>query len=433
MVSQDPSGSNPRINMDTPPGKRGTPSANSKGKALVMACAALCLLAVGVGIGWMIRDSAGTRSMSPVATPAMTPRPGPASTPAPAPAALPVSNPAPPPPPPPPPAPVPTPTGVIKDPALDTALRKLLSLPLDHPIQAADLLRLNTLDVANRNISSLAGLEQTVNIEVLNVSGNPISDADLDVIAKFPLMYNLIITECPRITDAGMLRLGGLHRVHILWLSYLKIQGPGLQIVRNMRELKQLYINFTQVTDEWIAPVAELPELDILMIRGASHLTDAALRSLSASRSIRHLSAGEIQGITDAGIAELGRMRQLQSLELYRLDNVTANGYRLLKACPMLEELQIGGSQQVTDDVIVALAEFPALRVLQIQGRTSLTPASFHHVARLSRLKLLLLPAGTCAPGELEQLQKAMPACTIKEVPPQYTWPHILEPGIKTW
>ncbi len=331
------------------------------------------------------------------------------------------------------PTPGPATTGLIKDPRLDAALRNTLSIPPERPIQGADLQSLDILDIPNLGIASLSGLEHAANLEVLNVSGNPIGDKDLDIIARFPLMHNLMITECPEITDEGMLRLRGLNRVHILWLSYLKIQGPGLDIVRNMRELKQVYVNFTRITDEWLEPVADLPDLDILMIRGAPRLTDASLRIISRSRSILHLSAGQINGITDAGMAELPRMRQLQSLEIYRLDNVTVKGYQALKACPSLEEIQIGDTLQVNDDVILALAEYPALRVLQIQGKTSLSPAALQHVTKLSRLKLLVLPEGSCNPGEIEQLKRDMPGCSIKFLPPQYTWPHILEEGVKTW
>lgn len=64
---------------------------------------------------------------------------------------------------------------VIKDDALDAALREALGHPLGF-LTRADLLMLSSLDISNLNIKNLSGLEYCTNLTFLDASGNPISN-----------------------------------------------------------------------------------------------------------------------------------------------------------------------------------------------------------------------------------------------------------------
>ena len=73
-----------------------------------------------------------------------------------------------------------TPVVHIADFNLKAAIRETLGKSGYGPITRTDIARLSTLDVSNRNIRDLIGLEFATNLTTLNLTGNPLSSAAIN-------------------------------------------------------------------------------------------------------------------------------------------------------------------------------------------------------------------------------------------------------------
>lgn len=65
---------------------------------------------------------------------------------------------------------------IIEDLNLRTAIKETLGLVEDYEITENELLKLKTIDISNRNITSLSGLEKAYNLRSINGDNNNISD-----------------------------------------------------------------------------------------------------------------------------------------------------------------------------------------------------------------------------------------------------------------
>jgi hypothetical protein len=113
-----------------------------------------------------------------------------------------------------------------------------------------------------------------------------------------------------RIVEAGGLYTGG----GLLFMPEATTDGD-LADLCELRHLKQLDLEGTQVTDNGLRTVSGLSRLEWLDI-DATEITDKGLRHLEAMRNLRHLSVTQCPNITDTGVAEL--QRALPKCKIYR-------------------------------------------------------------------------------------------------------------------
>jgi hypothetical protein len=72
----------------------------------------------------------------------------------------------------------------------ESQIRNLLSIPKDQWIKISDLMTIKELDLSNKGIKNLDGLQYFLNLEKLNISNNPIIDTRL--IDKLPRLKVLV-------------------------------------------------------------------------------------------------------------------------------------------------------------------------------------------------------------------------------------------------
>ena len=124
-------------------------------------------------------------------------------------------------------------------------------------------------------------------------------------------------------TDFSFLRFHP--SLHVLLLTSSQITDQQLASLGQVTELHQLYVDGNpQITDAGGAHLHPLNRLTLLHLGGAS-VTDACVESLPALTMLetRHLND---TGLTDNGLAVLGKMRQLQVLDITRCPRITAAG-----------------------------------------------------------------------------------------------------------
>jgi hypothetical protein len=116
----------------------------------------------------------------------------------------------------------------------------------------------------------------------VRLSGRPVKDADLAVLAKLPRLRRLDLSFT-RVTDAGLPRLKGLEVLEALDLSGTEVTGAGLAHLAALPRLAALDLGGTAIGDMDLDRLKDLPALKILVVRGAK-VSEAAAEALRKAR-----------------------------------------------------------------------------------------------------------------------------------------------------
>ena len=144
-------------------------------------------------------------------------------------------------------------------------------------------------------------------ITALLLQGTAVTDAGLAALARFPRLRQLAISQPPvwtkagaaptpspgRITDAGMVHLGGLDSLTTLSLNYLPITDAGLAAIRDLPTLNSLYLHGTRVEGRDLAAAKWLPRLSILYLDNTPFSEDG-IKSLRGATSLQVLSLDRV-------------------------------------------------------------------------------------------------------------------------------------------
>jgi len=160
-----------------------------------------------------------------------------------------------------------------------------------------------------------------------------------------------------------------------------------LTAVRNGAAV-QIQVEAEPLSDSDLQQLAGTEGLRTLQVdHSASRITAAGIQPLAALPNLDHLRLRG-PGIDDAALAEIARLPALRILNVPR-GEFTDDGLRLLKELPQLEQLRFSSSR-VTDVGMRALTEFPALKRLHLMG-VPITGAGLAEIAKIERLESLYI------------------------------------------
>ena len=169
----------------------------------------------------------------------------------------------------------------VPDPNLRAAIREELRLPPGNRITKEDMLRLEGLGAARRDIMLLTGLEHATNLTSLSLWGNPLSE--LAPIANLQSLTYLDVAACSISDTTALSNLRSLRGLNVRFnrivnispvanltnLVSLRLEGNRIADVTplaNLTQLTELYLSDNHIPD--IRPLANLVELETLDIRG---------------------------------------------------------------------------------------------------------------------------------------------------------------------
>jgi Leucine-rich repeat (LRR) protein len=174
------------------------------------------------------------------------------------------------------------------DPNLEDAVREVLTIPTGD-IYRSDLFGIEELQASNRGIINLAGLEYCVNLEILDLEDNLVSDigrlAGLGLLRELRLDHNMLSDVSP---------LSGLSH------------------------LENLYLRDNQIGD--ISPVSGLTNLQLLFFTSNSV---ADISSLSGLASLTYLDAMDNEISDISALSALTRLTTLL-LDYNSITDITA-------------------------------------------------------------------------------------------------------------
>ncbi len=168
--------------------------------------------------------------------------------------------------------------GVIYDPALRTAVESVLGKRAGDIITASDMKKLTVLEVPDRGISVVYGLNFATNLRELNLNGN-----NLRTTAGLNQLHNLTILKLDNNSDG-------------IWLPHLT----------ELTNLKELWLRNNAITD--FTPLSQLTNLETLRLRGNS------MRDISALAGLTNLTSLSVSGNPIEDVTPLSELTELQHL-----------------------------------------------------------------------------------------------------------------------
>jgi Leucine-rich repeat (LRR) protein len=277
---------------------------------------------------------------------------------------------------------------------------KILSPATFRQIKQLKELRSLSLTRCRVSESGLALLAELPRLESLDLSNSELTGTGLTALKCFKQLRKLSL-QFALIEANGFSQLKDCNQLEALDLTGLRgLAGKGLAPVAGLTRLKYLDLSVTDVTDDGLAALEKLDDLEELFLRktlitsaGLAHIKglkqlrtldldetptrDDGLKNLKGLTKMRRLLLNFTQ-ITDAGLANLRDLKELQVLGL-RATLVGDAGLENLKDLKDLSRLGLEHTN-VTDAGMVYLQDLPRLRELRVE-ETSVTAAG------LSKLK----------------------------------------------
>jgi hypothetical protein len=181
-------------------------------------------------------------------------------------------------------------------------------------------------------------------------------------LTHFPRLKMLLIKE-EQIDDAGLAYVGRLKQLDSLYFwDAPNITDAGVKQLRDMPRLRYIHLNDSQIGDEGLAALARLPNLEGLILQG-NRITDAGVAHLAGHPKLKLLWIGTLDArspISDASVAHLATIDQLEELDLQHT-SVTPQRLPPLARLKKLKSLLLRGS--TADDYAAVAPLFPNCRV----------------------------------------------------------------------
>jgi hypothetical protein len=195
--------------------------------------------------------------------------------------------------------------------------------------------------------SELRFLANCRRLESLSLSGLPIGDTGLAVVAELPSLTTLNLSGLQSVHPAGLQILSGLPRLTTLTLA-------------------------VEVDTAALKAVAKLPKLEWLVLLGVTGSADFSV--LSGCPRLRQLViAGSVLETQSA--ADWTRVRALETLQI---QGPTPQAVAIAAALPQLTTLDIyGNGDSVTPEVLAAIARMRTVRRLNIISESPVASAAW--------------------------------------------------------
>ncbi|MDX1945585.1 MAG: hypothetical protein SFU86_09255, partial [Pirellulaceae bacterium] len=265
-----------------------------------------------------------------------------------------------------------------------------LKSPRDLPRDACRIVVLDLRDIPALKTSDLVKhLAGCTDLAVLHLDDAPLREADLAALGGLSSLRELYLPGLS-LTDAGLKHLAALDKLEVLDLSRTMVTGRGLAELSRASGLKQLLLANAQFDEQFFPLVTAFTGLETLDLSSSPRVTDEGLAHLDKLHNLRWLSLRRAK-LTNSSLERIAKLAKLASLNL--------------------DETTVG------DDGLAKLAGLANLADLSL-AKTPITEGSVATLGKLKSLRSLSLVGTSLTPSALQQLQTALPQCTIKRPAP---------------
>jgi hypothetical protein len=151
-------------------------------------------------------------------------------------------------------------------------------------------------------------------------------------------------------TDEGLAHIGKMSELEALWIwDARSATDAGVAHLAGLKRLQQIHISQSQITDNSLALLSSLPAIESLSLQ-QNHFSDTGLERLGRKPRLKSLWIGLGDNrVTDAGLAHLSDCESLEELDLQG-SKVTGHGLAVLKGLPKLKAIYLGGPRMTAAD-----------------------------------------------------------------------------------
>jgi hypothetical protein len=171
-------------------------------------------------------------------------------------------------------------------------------------IAAAKLLRAKiSIDTALHSDSRVA------------VKFDAVNDAVLAALAKYPQIGSIQALESTACTIKGYTALQSMPNLRRLVFNKSGVSDKSLAVLAGCKQLRELTIPESTVTDAGLTPLTKLTRLEALDISDAAKVTDKGMATIKTLERLEVLRLNKTS-ITDKGLMELRPLEGLRSLSV---------------------------------------------------------------------------------------------------------------------
>jgi len=153
------------------------------------------------------------------------------------------------------------------------------------------------------------------------------TDRDLEILKFFPHLRRLDLAKTA-VTDDGLAIVGRLRELESLSVVGLEIDDRGIEHLKSLR-LTHLSLWKTRVTDAGVRHLRHMTMLRMLTL-DETQITDAAMEDVGELVNLEEWLGLTDNRLTDAAVPHLSKLTKLRSLNLLRT-NVSPEGLRQLR------------------------------------------------------------------------------------------------------
>lgn len=224
--------------------------------------------------------------------------------------------------------------------------------------------------------SMMAGVRKLENLKEFVIKNSRYSTtAVLELLAEAPKLEKLEIYQCSEITS--------------------------LYELTRLRHLKELTINVEDLLT--YTPLIECKRLEVVRLKGSEMIDDAALKDLARVTSLKTIVVNS-SSITDEGLAALGQLPNLENLDLSRSHNITGDGFAEFQHPESLTDLNLEHMRGLTDEGLLEVKRFENLEHLRLYEFGKVKGKGFECLSALKKLKTLGCPETRIADEHLKLL-----------------------------
>jgi len=232
----------------------------------------------------------------------------------------------------------------------------------------------------------------------MNGSGEKFAGEDVKSLAPLTTV-EVFDPSCTDMSDEGMALIAGWKRLRVLNLTGTKVTDQGIAHVAQLTELEHLLLPGA-ATDNCLRHLRGLSKLQLLGLRG-TQTTEAALADLQGLERLAYLFLNSDLQLSPAGLASL---QEITSLRLVTIPNAFPDeDLTHLKKLRHLDTLHLAECTGITDQGLVHLKELLALRTISLPDR--ITDKGLAHLADLRDIESLDLRRTRVTGDGLKYLQ----------------------------
>lgn len=266
--------------------------------------------------------------------------------------------------------------------------------------------RPDLLDEAFRtNLEGLSGP-----VQILLRECDQITDETVKIFASIPKLTSLGLFRTPRVTDASLTVFQGHPALEELSLMHTGITKAGIKQIAKLPALARFVIDLED-SNSWLADLAPLINLTDLTVfaRDASELTEPGLVHLKAFKKLTRLALNG-RNVTDDWLAKIAELNSLVRLDLVNT-RVFGPGLVHLKKLPQLKTLILEDSL-VRDEGMAYLADCARLEEVDLTG-TGVGDTGARSLRRVSTLRKIVLSRTDVSANTIRLLEVELPKCKV--------------------